>query len=84
MSILNSKDEIELTMTGQLYSKEKPAEYTLINPLYTGNCYYYLYKCETMGWRFYVYSLFALLSYTHCLANLNNLNYKSNPILSHI
>ena len=41
MNVSSSKDGIELTMTNQLYSQHKPPERTLINPLYTGNCYYY-------------------------------------------
>ena len=40
MNLLSGKDELELTMTTQLYSQEKPAEYTLINLLYKGNCYH--------------------------------------------
>ena len=41
MNISCSKDGIELTVTDQLYSQQKPPERTLINPLYTGNYYYY-------------------------------------------
>ena len=41
MNVSSSKDVIELTTINQLYSQHKPPERTLINPLYTGNCYYY-------------------------------------------
>ena len=41
MNVSGHKDGIELTVTGQLYYQQKPPERTLINPLYTGNCYYY-------------------------------------------
>ena len=41
MNVSSSKDGIELTTTNQLYNQQNPPERTLINPLYTGNCYYY-------------------------------------------
>ena len=40
MNLSGGKHELELTMTTELYSQEKPAEYTLINLLYIDNCYY--------------------------------------------
>ena len=41
MNVSSSKDGIELIITNQLYSQQNPPEHTLINSLYTGNCYYY-------------------------------------------
>ena len=72
MNVSSGKDGVELTMTNQLYSQHNPPERTLINPLYTGNCYnYYIYSANngldvTMSVLYLLYKL------------LTTLNYKSN------
>ena len=72
MNVSSSKDVIELTTINQLYSQHKPPERTLINPLYTGNCYYCSIYSVNNGLEVTMFVLYLLYKPP------TTLNYKSN------
>ena len=60
LNVSSGEDGIELTMTNQLYSQQNPPERTLINPLYTGNCYYYYIYSVNNGLEVFMPGLYLL------------------------